>query len=175
MKNKCADLLAILARFLYIYCSDVGCNMKKYCYLLILGAFSAQASVYKCERNGAVEFSQFPCAAEAEQVDMRPLGTALSGTKGEFKQQVDAVKRQSRFVEFQIAQLEQEKEQKLEALKSDLYKLRRSFPKAEELSALQQKIDRLAEQYDEKISTEQSNLASLKLKAASLERQYARN
>ncbi|MDX1391015.1 MAG: DUF4124 domain-containing protein [Rheinheimera sp.] len=149
--------------------------MKKYCYLLILGAFSAQASVYKCERNGTVEFSQFPCAAEAEQVDMRPLGTALSGTRSEFKQQVDAVKRQGRFVEFQISQLEQEKQQKLEQLKSELYKLRRSFPKAEELSALQQRIDRLGQQYDEKISAERANLASLKLKAVSLERQYAQN
>lgn len=149
--------------------------MKKYCYLLILGAFSAQASVYKCERNGVVEFSQFPCAAEAEAVDMRPIGTALSGTRSEFKQQVDAVKRQGRFVEYQISQLEQEKQQKLEELKSELYKLRRSFPKAEELSALQQKIDRLEQQYDEKISTERASLASLKSKAVSLERQYAQN
>jgi predicted RNase H-like nuclease (RuvC/YqgF family) len=149
--------------------------MKKLSYLLFFSAFSIQAAVYKCEHNGAVEFSQFPCADEAEQVDMRPLGTAMIGTRSEFKQQVDAIKRQGRFVEFQISQLEQEKQQKLDELKSDLYKLRRSFPKAEELATLQQKIDRLAQQYDEKISAEQSNLASLKTKAISLERQYAQN
>ena len=147
----------------------------KYSYLLFLGVFSAQASVYKCEKNGVVEFSQFPCAAEAEQVDMRPLGTALSGTRSEYKQQVDALKRQGRFVEFQISTLEQEKQQKLDELKAELYKLRRSFPKAEELMALQQKMDRLEQLYDEKISAERSSLASLKSKAVNLERQYAQN
>lgn len=149
--------------------------MMKYCYLLFLGAFSAQAAVYKCEQNGVVEFSQFPCADEAEQVDMRPLGTAMIGTRSEFKQQVDALKRQGRFVEFQISKLEQEKQQQLDLLKSDLYKLRRSFPKAEELATLQQRIDRLEQQYDEKIQAERSNLASLKLKTGNLERQYAQN
>jgi Lon protease-like protein len=147
----------------------------KYSYLLVLGVFSAQASVYKCEQNGVVEFSQFPCAAEAEQVDMRPLGTAMIGTRSEFKQQVDAIKRQWRFVEFQISKLEQEKQLELDGLKSDLYKLRRSYPKAEELSALQQKIDRVSDLYDEKIRAERSNLAGLKSKAVSLERQYAQN
>lgn len=149
--------------------------MTKLTYLLFLGAFSTQAAVYKCEQNGVVEFSQFPCAEEAEQVDMRPLGTAPSGTRSEFKQQVDAVKRQGRFVEFQISKLEQEKEARLNELKADLYKLRRSFPKAEELSALQQKIDHLTESFDEKISVEQAKLAGLKSKAVSLERQYAKN
>jgi len=147
----------------------------KYCWLLLLGAFSAHAAVYKCERNGVVEFSQFPCSSDAETVDMRPLGTAIVGSRGEYKQQVDALKRQSRFVEFQISKLEQEKQQQLNLLKSDLYKLRRSFPKAEELATLQQRIDRMAEQYDEKIQTERSNLASLNLKAGNLERQYAQN
>ncbi|GAB59561.1 DUF4124 domain-containing protein [Rheinheimera nanhaiensis] len=149
--------------------------MKKISYLLFFGAFSVQAQVYKCEQNGVVEFSQFPCAGEAEQVDMRPLGTAMLGTRSEFKQQVDALKRQGRFVEFQISKLEQEKQQKLDALKADLYKLRRSFPKAEELVTLQQKIDRTAQQYDEKISAERANLASLKSKTVNLERQYAQN
>ncbi|MDP5137048.1 DUF4124 domain-containing protein [Rheinheimera baltica] len=149
--------------------------MKKLSYLLVLGAFSAQAAVYKCENNGVVEFSQFPCADEAEQVDMRPLGTAMIGTRGEFKQQVDAVKRQGRFVEFQISKLEQEKQERLDELKADLYKMRRSYPKAEELAALQQKIDRLTELYDEKISTEQATLAGLKSKVVGLERQYAKN
>ena len=149
--------------------------MKKYSYLLFLGVFSAQASVYKCEQNGVVEFSQFPCAAEAEQVDMRPLGTAMIGTRSEFKQQVDAIKRQGRFVEFQISKLEQEKQQKLNELKADLYKLRRSFPKAEELTTLQQKIDRTAQLYDEQISAERSNLASLQSTTVNVERQYAQN
>jgi len=149
--------------------------MKKLSYLLVLGAFSAQAAVYKCENNGVVEFSQFPSADEAEQVDMRPLGTAMIGTRGEFKQQVDAVKRQGRFVEFQISKLEQEKQERLDELKADLYKMRRSYPKAEELAALQQKIDRLTELYDEKISTEQATLAGLKSKVVGLERQYAKN
>ena len=149
--------------------------MKKLSYLLVLGAFSAQAAVHKCENNGVVEFSQFPCADEAEQVDMRPLGTAMIGTRGEFKQQVDAVKRQGRFVECQISKLEQEKQERLDELKADLYKMRRSYPKAEELAALQQKIDRLTELYDEKISTEQATLAGLKSKVVGLERQYAKN
>ena len=147
--------------------------MKKYSYLLFFSVFSVQAAVYKCEQNGTVEFSQFPCAEEAEQVDMRPLGTAMIGTRSEYKQQVDAVKRQSRFVEFQISKLEQEKQQRLDELKTDLYKLRRSFPKSEELAALQQKIDRMTELYDEKISAERNNLLALKSKVVSLERQYA--
>ena len=53
--------------------------MIKYAWLLLLGAFSAQAAVYKCEQNGVVEFSQFPCSGDAETVDMRPLGTAVAG------------------------------------------------------------------------------------------------
>lgn len=149
--------------------------MIKYGWLLLLGAFSAQAAVYKCEQNGVVEFSQFPCSGDAETLDMRPLGTAMIGSRGEYKQQVDALKRQSRFVEFQISSLEQEKQQQLDLLKSVLYKLRRSFPKAEELAILQQRIDWMAEQYDEKIQAERSSLASLQLKAGNLERQYAQN
>ena len=149
--------------------------MKKIAYLLFFGAFSAQAQVYKCDRNGVVEFSQFPCAEEAEQLDMRPLGTAAPGSRSEFRQQVDALKRQGRFVEYQISKLEQEKKLQSEALKAELYKLRRSFPKAEELTTLQQKIDRTAQLYDEQISAERSNLASLKSKAVNLERQYAQN
>ena len=149
--------------------------MKKFSYLLFFSAFSVQAQVYKCERNGVVEFSQFPCAAEAEQVDMRPIGTATPGSRSEYKQQVDALKRQSRFTEYQIAKLEQEKQQKADELKSDLYKLRRSFPKAEELATLQQKIDRLEQAYDEKIAAEKSALASVRQKVSSIERQYAQN
>ena len=71
--------------------------------------------------------------------------------------------------------MEQEKQQRLDELKADLYKLRRSFPKSEELAALQQKIDRLTELYDEKISAERGNLMALKSKVVSLERQYAQN
>ena len=149
--------------------------MKKLSYLLFFSAFSIQAQVYKCERNGVVEFSQFPCAEEAEQVDMRPIGTATPGSRGEFRQQVDALKRQGRFVEYQISSLEQEKQQKADELKTQLYKLRRSFPRAEELAALQQKIDRLEEHYDEKIAAEQSKLVALKQKTSNLERQYAQN
>uniref|UniRef100_A0A486XT86 DUF4124 domain-containing protein n=1 Tax=Rheinheimera sp. BAL341 TaxID=1708203 RepID=A0A486XT86_9GAMM len=147
----------------------------KYALLLCLAAFSSQAAVYKCEQNGTVEFSQFPCATDAETLDMRPLGTVMLGSKGEYKQQVDALKRKSRFVEFQLSKLEQEKEQQLEQLKSDLYKLRRSFPKAEELNTLQQKIDRTTELFDEKIAAERSALANLQLKVSGLERQYASN
>lgn len=147
----------------------------KYSILLLAGAFSAHAAVYKCEQNGVVEFSQFPCAKDAEQVDMRPVGTALSGTKSEFRQQVDAVKRQGRFVEFQISQLQHEKKQQVDELKAELYKLRRSFPKAEELQTLSKKIARLEEQFDEKIAAEQANLANLRTKASRLEVQYAQN
>ncbi|MBZ9613357.1 DUF4124 domain-containing protein [Rheinheimera maricola] len=147
----------------------------KYALLLCLVAFSSQATVYKCEQNGVVEFSQFPCANNAETMDMRPIGTAMLGSKGEYKQQVDALKRKGRFVEFQISKLEQEKQQQIDELKSELYKLRRSYPKAEELVTLQQKIDRTAQLFDEKIATERSTLASLQLKTGNLERQYAQN
>ena len=147
----------------------------KYALLLCLAAFSSQAAVYKCEQNGTVEFSQFPCANDAETVDMRPLGTAMLGSKGEYKQQVDALKRKGRFVEFQISSLEQEKQQQIDQLKSELYKLRRSYPKAEELVTLQQKIDRTAQLFDEKIAAERSALASLRQKTGNLERQYAQN
>lgn len=149
--------------------------MKKLSYLLFFSAFSIQAQVYKCERNGVVEFSQFPCAAEAEQVDMRPVGTATPGTRSEFRQQVDALKRQGRFVEYQITSLEQQKQQEADELKSQLYKLRRNYPRAEELAALQQKIDRLEQQFDEKIAIEKTKLVSLKQKTSNLERQYAQN
>ncbi|WP_213997754.1 DUF4124 domain-containing protein [Arsukibacterium sp.] len=146
----------------------------RYLSLLFFGAFSAQATVYKCETNGGVEFSQFPCATDAEAVDMRPVGTALSGTPGEFRQQVDAVKRKSRFVEFQIAKLEQEKEQLLEELKAEQYKLRRSFPRAEEVTAIAQKIERTEQRYAERISTEKATLRGLQAQVVTLERQYAK-
>ncbi|GAB2927284.1 DUF4124 domain-containing protein [Rheinheimera gaetbuli] len=149
--------------------------MKKLSYLLFFSAFSIQAQVYKCERNGVVEFSQFPCAAEAEQLDMRPIGTATPGSRGEFRQQVDALKRQGRFVEYQITSLEQQKQQQADELKAQLYKLRRSFPRAEELVALQQRIDRLEQQFDEKIAAEKTKLVGLKQKTNNLERQYAQN
>ena len=149
--------------------------MIKYAWLLLLGAFSAQAAVYKCEQNGVVEFSQFPCSGDAETLDMRPLGSAMIGSRGEYKQQVDALKRQSRFVEFQISKLEQQKQQNIEVLKSELYKLRRSFPKAEELVVLQQKIVRTEQLYNEKIAAEKTSLAGLELKVGHLERQFAHN
>jgi hypothetical protein len=106
---------------------------------------------------------------------MRPLGTAMIGSRGEYKQQVDALKRQSRFVEFQISSLEQQKQQDLEVLKAELYKLRRSFPKAEELVVLQQKIARTEQLYNERIAAEKASLAGLKLKVGHLERQFAHN
>lgn len=149
--------------------------MVKYAWLFLLGAFSLQAAVYKCEQNGVVEFSQFPCSGDAEAIDTRPLGTAMLGTRGEYKQQVDALKRQSRFVEFQISSLEQQKQQDVEVLKSELYKLRRNFPKAEELVVLQQKIDRTEQLYNEKIAAEKASLSDLALEVSRLERQYAQN
>ncbi|KKO45107.1 hypothetical protein WG68_11770 [Arsukibacterium ikkense] len=145
----------------------------RYLSLLFFGAFSAQATVYKCDTNGVVEFSQFPCADNAEALDMRPVGTALSGTPGEFRQQVDAVKRRSRFVEFQIAKLEQERTQAVDELKSEQYKLRRSFPRAEELTAIAQKIERTEQRYAERISTERATLRGLQAQVVTLERQYA--
>lgn len=149
--------------------------MIKYALMMLFGAFSVQAAVFKCEQNGVVEFSQFPCATDAEQVDMRPVGTALSGTRGEYLQQVDALKRQGRFAEFQISKLEHDKEQQVDELKAELYKLRRSFPRSEELAALTQKIERVEQLYDEKIQAERANLMSLRAKTGSLERQYAQN
>jgi hypothetical protein len=145
----------------------------RYVSLLFFLAFSVQATVYKCETNGVVEFSQFSCAKDAEALDMRPVGTALSGTPGEFRQQVDAVKRKSRFVEFKIAKLEQEKTLAIDALKSEQYKLRRSFPRAEEVAAVAQKIARAEQRYAEQISTERATLLGLKAQVVTLERQYA--
>lgn len=145
----------------------------KYWSLLLLGAFSLQAQVYKCETNGVVEFSQFPCATESEVVDMRPVGTAQAGSPGEFRQQVDALKRRSRFVEFQISRLEQEKRQQVDELKSEQYKMRRNFPRAEELAAIAQRIERIEQQYDDRISTERATLRGLQAQVVNLERQYA--
>ncbi|CAM3689323.1 DUF4124 domain-containing protein [Rheinheimera salexigens] len=149
--------------------------MMRFALLFLCGAFSAQAAVYKCEQNGVVEFSQFPCASNAEQVDMRPVGTALSGTRGEYLQQVNALKRKGRFVEFKISKLEHDKELEVDQLKAELYKLRRSFPRSEELSALNKRIAHVEQQFDEKINAERRNLFSLKAKTNNLERQYAQN
>lgn len=143
--------------------------------LFLCGAFTAQAAVYKCEQNGIVEFSQFPCANNAEQVDMRAVGTALSGTRSEYLQQVNALKRQGRFIEYKISKLEHDKELELEQLKSELYKLRRSFPRSEQVAALNKKIVHVAQQFDEKITAERNNLYSVKAKTNNLERQYAQN
>ncbi|WNO59503.1 DUF4124 domain-containing protein [Rheinheimera sp. MMS21-TC3] len=149
--------------------------MMRFALLLLCGAFSAQAAVYKCEINGVVEFSQFPCATNAEQVDMRPVGTALSGTPGEYTQQVNSLKRKARYLEFKISKLEHDKENEVDQLKSELYKLRRSFPRSEELNALNKKIAHVEKQFDEKISSERKSLFSIKTKTDNLERQYAQN
>lgn len=141
--------------------------------LLLLSVFSVQAQVYQCETNGVVEFSQFPCATESEVVDMRPVGTAQAGSPAEFRQQVDALKRRSRFVEFQISRLESEKQQQVEELKSVQYQMRRNFPRAEELAAIAQRIERLEQQFDDKISTERANLRGLQAQVVNLERQFA--
>ena len=85
------------------------------------------------------------------------------------------MKRKSRFVEFQIAKLEQEKTLLLEELKAEQYKLRRSFPRAEEVAAIAQKIERTEQRFAERISTERATLRGLQAHAVSLERQYAQN
>lgn len=147
----------------------------RFALLLLFSTFGAQAAVFKCEQNGVVEFSQFPCASNAEQVDMRPVGTALSGTPGEYLQQVNALKRKARYVEFKISKLEHDKESKVDELKAELYRLRRSFPRSEELTALTKKIAHVEQKFDEQISMERSNLYSLKSKTDNLERQYVKN
>ncbi|WNO60890.1 DUF4124 domain-containing protein [Rheinheimera sp. MMS21-TC3] len=42
----------------------------KYLILLALLSFNAQASVYKCEINGVVTYSQTPCADDAELINV---------------------------------------------------------------------------------------------------------
>jgi len=62
-----------------IYVSYKGVDMN-YIFLtgLFITSFSASATIYKCNINDVVIFSQFPCATNSEEIEIKTISTSSS-------------------------------------------------------------------------------------------------
>ncbi len=148
--------------------------MKKYLALILLGLVAnAQASVYQCEQDNKVIFSQFPCddqqgakpVAQSDKLTQAPINTNSD-------QQLLQLQKRNRFLEYQYAEAEQEYKIAVERIKTEMYNLTKTAPQPNETQVLRIKLQNLHKAWDERQVELKAELRVTRNQMSKLEQQY---
>ena len=82
---------------------------------IFLVSLQLQANVYQCELNGKVTFSQFPCEDNATLTQEVSAGNVVLTTSKKPDQQMESLRKKSRYLEYQLAQLELKQKKQLQS------------------------------------------------------------
>ncbi len=143
--------------------------------LLLLCATSAQANVYQCEQDGKVTFSQFPCEESAELTQEVSAGNVILSSNKKSDQQMEGLKKKGRYLEYQLSVLEQQQKKQLTALEDEYYEAQKKGAKSNYLAMLNQKMQKLRQEFAEQQQKQQQELTALHHQMSTLQRQYAVN
>lgn len=143
--------------------------------LLLLCAAGAQANVYQCEQDGKVTFSQFPCEESAELTQEVSAGNVILSSNKKSDQQMESLKKKGRYLEYQLSVLEQQQKKQLTALEDEYYEAQKKGAKSNYLAMLNQKMQKLRQEFAEQQQKQQQELTALHHQMSTLQRQYAVN
>ncbi|WP_306519461.1 DUF4124 domain-containing protein [Rheinheimera sp.] len=143
--------------------------------LLLLCAAGAQANVYQCEQDGKVTFSQFPCEESAELTQEVSAGNVILSSNKKSDQQMEGLKKKGRYLEYQLSVLEQQQKKQLTALEDEYYEAQKKGAKSNYLAMLNQKMQKLRQEFAEQQQKQQQELTALHHQMSTLQRQYAVN
>lgn len=140
---------------------------------IALVSLQLQANVYQCELNGKVTFSQFPCEDNATLTQEVSSGNVVLTTSKKPDQQMEALRKKSRFMEYQLAQLEQQQKQQLQSYENEIYLAKRRGEKSNYLAMMNQKMQKMQKEFDQAKQLRQQEIAGLQQQIGSLQSQYA--
>ncbi|MFN6970431.1 MAG: hypothetical protein ACK4NN_06165 [Rheinheimera sp.] len=132
-----------------------------------------QANVYQCELNGKVTFSQFPCEDNATLTQEVSSGNVVLTTSKKPDQQMETLRKKSRYMEYQLAQLEQKHRQQIQSYENEIYLAKRRGEKSNYLAMMNQKLQKMQQQFAQEKQQQEQEIAGLLQQISGLQRQYA--
>lgn len=141
-------------------------------YGLLLSA-TVQANVYQCEVQGRVTFSQFPCQEKAALVQEVSPNNVLLTPQSKLTQQITALRKKSRFIEYQLAQFKQQQKQQLEQYKNDIYLAQRRGEKSAYLTMMNQRYLKMQQDFASALQQREQQFTSVQQQLLTLEKQHS--
>ncbi|OBP17244.1 hypothetical protein A5320_20565 [Rheinheimera sp. SA_1] len=140
---------------------------------IALASLQLQANVYQCELNGKVTFSQFPCEDNATLTQEVSSGNVVLTTSKKPDQQMETLRKKSRYLEYQLAQLEQQQKQQLQRYEDEIYLAKRRGEKSNFVAMMNQKLHKMQQDFEQAKLQRQQEIAGLQQQMTSMQRQYA--
>jgi len=140
---------------------------------IALASMQLQANVYQCELNGKVTFSQFPCEDNAELTQEVSSGNVILTTSKKTDQQMESLRKKSRYLEYQLAQLEQAQKQQLQSYENEIYLAKRRGEKSNFIAMMNQKLQKMQQDFSQTKQLQEQEIAGLQQQISGLQRQYA--
>jgi len=140
---------------------------------IALASLQLQANVYQCELNGKVTFSQFPCEDNATLTQEVSSGNVVLTTSKKPDQQMESLRKKSRYLEYQLAQLEQQQKQQLQSYEDEIYLARRRGEKSNYIAMMNQKLQKMQQDFSQTKLQREQDIVGLQQQISGLQRQYA--
>ncbi len=139
---------------------------------IALASLQLQANVYQCELNGKVTFSQFPCEEKATLTQEVSTGNVILTTSNKPDQHIESLRKKFRYLEYQLAQLEQQQKQKLKSYEDEIYLAKRRGEKSNYVAMMNQKLHKMQQEFKQAEQVRAKEIAELQIQIGGLQRQY---
>ena len=144
--------------------------LKIFTVTLLFFSFFTNAAIYKCTVDGIDTYSQQPCSAKANEVEIKVQNTyqsKLKPTKTQLKNNDNEVnsyilKRKIRMHNENIAKIKRKMERELATLKARTYYAANNLAGAQYQTALSQEMIAVTNKYATLISDEERKIKALK-------------
>ena len=140
---------------------------------IALVSLQLQANVYQCELDGKVTFSQFPCDEKATLTQEVSSGNVILTTNSKPDQHIESLRKKSRFLEYQLAQLEANQKRQLQNYENEIYLAKRRGEKSNFIAMMNQKLDKMQQEFKQAQQVQTQEIAGLQQQISGLQRQYA--
>lgn len=140
---------------------------------MALVSLQLHANVYQCELNGKVTFSQFPCEEKATLTQEVSTGNVILTTSSKPDQQIESLRKKSRYLEYQLAQLELKQKQQLQSYENEIYLAKRRGEKSNFIAMMNQKLHKMQQDFNQAKQQREQEIAGLQQQISGSQRQYA--
>ena len=140
---------------------------------MALVSLQLHANVYQCELNGKVTFSQFPCEEKATLTQEVSAGNVILTTSNKPDQHIESLRKKSRYLEYQLAQLELQQKQQLQSYENEIYLAKRRGEKSNFIAMMNQKLHKMQQDFNQSKQLREQEIAGLQQQISGSQRQYA--
>jgi hypothetical protein len=140
---------------------------------IALVSLQLQANVYQCELDGKVTFSQFPCDEKATLTQEVSSGNVILTTSSKPDQHIESLRKKSRYMEYQLAQLESKQKRQLLDYENEIYLAKRRGEKSNFIAMMNQKLHKMQQEFKQAQQVQAQEIAGLQEQISGLQRQYA--